>query len=154
MANIWIKRDFETKILTQVAKRPAIVLTGPRQTGKTSILRRLLPSYRFVSLDLPSIAQQAEENPENFLWDNPPPVIIDEVQYAPKLFRYLKIVIDSNRTKKGQFILTGSQKFQLMKEVTESLSGCVSVMDFEPLSYHSHWWHNKDFIKTPIMVPS
>ena len=136
MANSWIKRDFEQKIRQQVKSRPAVVLTGPRQTGKTSILKHIFPNYRFVSLDLPSIAQQAEENPEIFLKDNPPPVIIDEVQYAPKLFRHLKIVIDADRSAKGQYILTGSQKFQLMKEVSESLAGRVSILDFEPLSYH------------------
>ena len=67
-----------------------VVLTGARQTGKTSTFRRLFPNYEFVSLDLPTEAEQAEKEPQSFLRRHPPPVIIDEVQYAPGLFRYLK----------------------------------------------------------------
>ncbi len=135
LATIWIKRTFENKLRNLAATRPAIVLTGPRQTGKTAILRRTFPQHNFVSLDLPTIADQAEQNPELFMQDHPAPLIIDEVQYAPKLFRYLKILIDKNRQQKGQLILTGSQKYQLMKEVTESLAGRVAVLEFDPLSY-------------------
>lgn len=136
MATHWIDRDFEEKIRILTEKRPAIVMTGARQTGKTSLLKRLFPDYHFVSLDLPTLAQQAEENPELFIKNHAAPVVIDEVQYAPKLFRYLKILIDKNRHAKGQFILTGSQKFQLMKEVSDSLAGRVAVIEFDPLSYH------------------
>ena len=136
MANYWIQRDFEEKISSLAAQRPALVLTGPRQTGKTSILKRLFPKHHFVSLDLPTLAQQAEENPEIFIKNHPLPLVIDEVQYAPKLFRSLKILIDENRQAKGQLILTGSQKFQLMKEVSESLAGRIAILDFDPLSFH------------------
>ncbi len=136
MSSIWIQRDFE-EIIQQIAQtRPALVLTGARQTGKTSLLKRLFPSHHFVSLDLPTLAEQAEQNPQIFIKNHPPPVIIDEIQYAPKLFRYLKILIDENRSGKGQFILTGSQKFELMKEVTESLAGRVGIIEFDPLSMH------------------
>ena len=92
-----------------------MVLTGARQTGKTSTFRRLFPNYTFVSLDLPTEAEQAEKEPQTFLRRYPPPVIIDEVQYAPGLFRHLKIQVDANRTRNGQFLITGSQKFSLMK---------------------------------------
>jgi predicted AAA+ superfamily ATPase len=97
-----------------------VVLTGARQTGKTSTLLRLFPNHRFVSLDLPTEAEQAEKEPLNFLRCHPLPVIVDEVQYAPGLFRHLKVAVDAARTRNGQFLLTGSQKFTLMKSASES----------------------------------
>ena len=131
---MWIQRDIE-KRLTQSAKtRPVVVLTGARQTGKTSTLRRLFPTYAFVSLDLPTEAEQAEKAPQAFLERHPPPVIIDEVQYAPALFRHLKAVVDADRAHNGQFLLTGSQKFTLMNGVAESLAGRADIVELETLS--------------------
>lgn len=111
-----------------------IVLTGARQTGKTSTFRRLFPDYSFVSLDLPTEAEQAEKEPRSFLQRYPPPVIIDEVQYAPGLFRHLKVGVDAHRARNGQFLLTGSQKFTLMKNVSESLAGRADIVELETLS--------------------
>jgi predicted AAA+ superfamily ATPase len=110
------------------------VLTGARQTGKTSTFRRLFPDHAFVSLDLPTEAEQAEKEPNSFLRRHSPPVIIDEVQYAPGLFRHLKTAVDSNRDRNGQFLLTGSQKFTLMKSVSESLAGRADIAELETLS--------------------
>jgi uncharacterized protein len=110
------------------------VLTGARQNGKTSTLRRLFPEHSFVSLDLPTEAEQAEKEPRNFLARYPAPVIVDEVQYAPGLFRHLKAEIDANRGRNGQFLLTGSQKFTLMKNVSESLAGRADIAELETLS--------------------
>ncbi|MBX7117046.1 MAG: ATP-binding protein [Myxococcaceae bacterium] len=107
---------------------------GARQTGKSSLLKRLFPNHRVVSLDLRLTAQQAEESPESFLKENPPPLIIDEVQYAPGLFRHLKMAIDRNRSENGQFILTGSQKFAFMKEVSDSLAGRAAILELPGLS--------------------
>src|ERR1700731_594309 len=87
---MWISRDIEPRLQRSARTRPVVVLTGARQTGKTSTLRRLFPDHKFVSLDLPTEAEQAEKEPRGFLVRHPPPVIIDEVQYAPGLFRYLK----------------------------------------------------------------
>jgi len=111
-----------------------VVLTGARQTGKTSTFRRLFPEHEFVSLDLPTEAEQAEKEPQSFLRENPAPVIIDEVQYAPGLFRYLKVAVDAARNRHGQFLLTGSQKFTLMKSVSESLAGRADIVELETLS--------------------
>src|SRR6185437_347569 len=86
------------------------------------------------SLDLPVEAEQAEKEPETFLRRHPPPVLIDEVQYAPGLFRYLKVAVDASRTRHGQFLLTGSQKFTLMKSVSESLAGRADIVELETLS--------------------
>src|SRR5688500_17930328 len=101
LMHMWIARYLEAQLLKAAATRPVVVLTGARQTGKTSLLRRLFPKHAFVSLDLPSEAEQAEKEPEAFLRRNPPPVIIDEVQYAPALFRHLKSTVDADRGKRG-----------------------------------------------------
>ncbi|MCB0319986.1 MAG: ATP-binding protein [Bdellovibrionales bacterium] len=131
---MWINRDISPVIQRLASTFPSVVLTGARQTGKTSLLKRLFPKNNFVSLDLPSIAEMAETTPEAFLDAYPPPVTIDEVQYAPNLFRYLKNRIDQNRHVYGQYILTGSQKFTLMKGLTESLAGRCGVCELETLS--------------------
>src|SRR5512138_2395439 len=132
---MWIPRDVEPRLLRSARTRPVLVLTGARQTGKTSTLRRLFPDHGFVSLDLPTAAEQAEKEPERFLLRYPPPVIIDEVQYAPALFRHLKAAVDAARGRRGQFLLTGSQRFTLMRGVSESLAGRADIVDLETLSF-------------------
>ena len=87
-----------------------------------------------MSLDLPTEAEQAEKEPERFLKRHPPPVIIDEVQCAPGLFRHLNVAVDAHRTRDGQFLLTGSQRFTLMKGVFESLAGRADTVELETLS--------------------
>ncbi|MBZ5523475.1 MAG: ATP-binding protein [Acidobacteriia bacterium] len=131
---MWIPRTVEARLRRSASTRPVIVLTGARQTGKTSTFRRLFPDHAFVSLDLPTEAEQAEKEPASFLRRHPPPVIIDEVQYAPGLFRHLKAAVDASRTRNGQFLLTGSQKFTLMKNVSESLAGRADIVELETLS--------------------
>lgn len=131
---MWIVRDVEERLRRSAKTRPVVVLTGARQTGKTSTLLRLFPDYAFVSLDLPTEAEQAEKEPALFLKRHPPPLMVDEVQYAPGLFRHLKAVVDADRTRNGQFLLTGSQKFTLMKSVSESLAGRADVVELEGLS--------------------
>jgi len=112
-----------------------VIVTGARQVGKTTLLRELFPTHRYVTLDYPAEAERAERSPEEFLRAYPPPVIIDEVQYAPSLFRHLKIAIDKDRDRKGQFFLTGSQKFVLMKGLSESLAGRAAIVELEGLSF-------------------
>jgi uncharacterized protein len=131
---MWIPRDVEPRLLRSARSRPVVVLTGARQTGKTSTFRRLFPDHEFVSLDLPTEAEQAEKEPQSFLRRHAPPVIIDEVQYAPGLFRHLKVAVDAARSRHGQFLLTGSQKFTLMKSVSESLAGRADIVELETLS--------------------
>lgn len=133
---MWIERDSESYIRKIAEQRPAVVLTGARQTGKTSLLRRLYPNHGFVSLDLPSIADEAETQGESFLARYPAPLIIDEIQYAPKLLRYLKVAIDADRGRRNQYLITGSQKFALLKGVQESLAGRSAVLELEGLSTH------------------
>lgn len=127
-------RSLEGRIKGLAQSFPAVVVTGARQVGKTTLLRSLFPAHHYVSLDLPSEAQFAELEPEGFLARYPGPILIDEVQYAPRLFRHLKVAIDADRGAYGRFILTGSQKFSLMREVSDSLAGRVAVVELEGLS--------------------
>ena len=134
MSTYRYKREISESISRLAKQFPAIVLTGARQTGKTTLLKALFPEYNYISLDMPADAALAEEDPSHFLLQNPPPLIIDEVQYAPKLFRHLKVAIDLDREESGMYILTGSQKFSLMKEVSDSLAGRCAVLELEGLS--------------------
>lgn len=132
---MWIPRLIEPILQERMKTRPVVVLTGARQTGKTSLVRRLFPDCAYVSLDLPSEAEQAEHEPVRFLERHPAPLIVDEVQYAPQLLRHLKRVVESRRATPGQFLLTGSQPFQVMAGVTESLAGRADVLQLDVLSY-------------------
>lgn len=132
---MWIDRDVEELLHTRARQRPVVVVTGARQTGKTSLVQRLFPDWELVSLDLPSEAEQAGRDPSSFLRRHPPPLIVDEVQYAPELFRHLKVVVDAQRKMNGQFVLTGSQSFPLMRSVSESLAGRADIIELETLSW-------------------
>ncbi len=131
---MWIKRDISPVIVELASKKPAILITGARQTGKTSLLQHLFPNAQYVSFDWPAHADAAISNPSEFISSFEGPVILDEIQYVPSLFRYLKIWIDKNRHDYGKWILTGSQKFHLMKGVSESLAGRISVLELDTLS--------------------
>jgi uncharacterized protein len=132
---MWIDRLMEPVLLERARTRPVVVVTGARQTGKTSLVRRLFPGYDYVSLDLPSEAEQAELDPSAFLARHPAPLIVDEVQYAPGLMRHLKREVDADRQANGRFILTGSQPFELMSGAAESLAGRAAVLTLGGLSY-------------------
>ena len=149
---MWIDRDIEPLLLQRAATRPVVVLTGARQTGKTSLMRRLFPDHGFVTLDLPSEAEQAERDPESFLARHPPPLIVDEVQYAPGLFRHLKAAVDRDRGRCGAFLLTGSQPLGLMKSVSDSLAGRASVVELEPLSFAEAGAAHPDLAVDEFMV--
>ncbi len=129
-------RDLSRSVLRLARHFPAVVVTGARQTGKTTLLTSLFPDHNYVSLDLPAEARLAEEDPQSFLSRHPAPLLVDEVQYAPRLFRHLKVEIDRNREANGRHILTGSQKFALMQEVSDSLAGRCGILELEALSIH------------------
>lgn len=131
---MWITRHVEGRLRQSAQTRPVVVLTGARQTGKTSTFIHLFPGHQFVSLDLPTEAEQAEKEPDAFLRRHRPPVIIDEAQHAPALFRHLKVAVDASRRTYGQFLLTASQKFTLMTGVSESLAGRADIVELETLS--------------------
>jgi predicted AAA+ superfamily ATPase len=131
---MWIPRELEATLTRTAGARPAVVLTGCRQAGKTSLLATSFGDHRYVSLDVPMVAEEAEHSGEDFLRRHPPPVIIDEVQYAPTLLRHVKRDIDLHRDETGRFLITGSQDFSLMEGVTESLAGRSAVLTLHSLS--------------------
>ena len=114
-----------------------ILLNGQRQVGKSTLLENLAKNSKrkVVSLDDLNARKLAQTDPELFIEQYPPPVIIDEVQYAPQLFPYIKIYVDKHREQKGAFWLTGSQKYKLMQGVQESLAGRIAIFDLMGLSY-------------------
>lgn len=132
---MFYKRKYSEIIRNLAVYYPVITMSGARQTGKTTLIKDAFPGFNYVSLDLPSTAAMAENNPDDFFRTYGTPLIIDEVQYAPALFRHIKRVVDEERHKMGQFILTGSQKFNLMKGVSDSLAGRSAILDLENLSW-------------------
>ncbi len=133
----YIKRHMEDCVLELSKSWPAILLTGPRQAGKTTMLMELAQreglGREYVSLDDLSMRELAKTDPKLFLELHKPPVLIDEVQYAPELFTYIKIHVDKTH-QPGSFWLTGSQIFRLMRGVQESLAGRVALLHMSPLS--------------------
>lgn len=114
---------------------PALLITGSRQSGKSTLVRHVFPNHAYVTLDKSEFRTMANDDPEYFLGLHKEPVIIDEIQYAPGIFSHLKLRIDQKRDEYGRFILTGSQSFQLMKGVSESLAGRISILKLLPLSW-------------------
>ena len=131
---MYITRKIEAVVRNISQTFPALMVTGPRQSGKTTLLKRLREDARqYVSLDDPSDRLFAKTEPSAFLERHPPPVIIDEIQYAPELLPYIKICVD-RRKANGDFWLTGSQMFHMMKNVSESLAGRVGIVNLFGLS--------------------
>lgn len=135
MANFYVRREMELVLKETVKQFPALIVTGPRQSGKTTLLKHLFArSHRYVSMDNPDLRLMAKDEPGLFLENYPPPVIIDEIQYAPGIFSHIKLLIDRDRQKSGRFILTGSQIFPMMAGVSESLAGRTAVFTLLPFS--------------------
>lgn len=133
----YIKRHLEEKVISLSKTFSAILLTGPRQSGKTTMLKRLAEKEgigrEYVTLDDLSARDMAKNDPALFLQLHKPPILIDEVQFAPELFTYIKIHIDKYHNP-GDFWMTGSQIFRLMRGVSESLAGRVALLHMSPLS--------------------
>ena len=131
---MYYERTIEATVRNVSATFPVLLLTGPRQVGKSTLLERIAePERKRVSLDNPTVRALAQTDPELFLQRYAPPVLIDEVQYAPQLFPYIKILVDQ-RKRPGDFWLTGSQMFRMMKDVTESLAGRAGIVPMLGLS--------------------
>ena len=131
---MYYERTIEPTIKSISQTFPVLIVTGPRQVGKTTLLSRIAENERkIVSLDNPTIRTFAKKDPELFLQRYQPPVLIDEVQYVPELFDYIKVYVDREK-RPGDFWLTGSQTFHMMKKVTESLAGRAGIVRMLGLS--------------------
>ena len=129
----YIQRSIETRLLQAMKAYKAVLVAGPRQAGKSTLLKQLFPARKYVSLDDPFLEEQANQNGSTFMMLNQPPITIDEAQRAPTLFRYIKMRCDESE-EKGLFCLSGSQQFRLMKNVSETLAGRVSILELPGLS--------------------
>lgn len=132
---MYIKRDLENLLINTSKEYSSILLYGPRQIGKSTILQNCFFNHKIVSLDDLNERNLALNDPKLFLDIHKPPIIIDEVQYAPNLFPYIKMAIDK-KASPGSYLLTGSQSFKLMKLAGESLAGRVALIHFSPFSQH------------------
>jgi predicted AAA+ superfamily ATPase len=146
---MYIKRHIEEAVLRRAEMKGAVVVTGARQVGKTTLVERIKPDIPKITFDdLPS-RQHAISEPSVFFDFYPPPIFIDEVQYAPVVFHYIKILLDKSHNK-GDFFLTESQSFELMENVVESLAGRAGILELHGLSLREikgEGW-NKPFLPT------
>ena len=130
----YISRDIEARLLRLLASSPCVAVTGPRQAGKSTLLRHCLPDYNYVTLDDPFHREQAHADPLFFLDSLGERAIIDEIQHAPGLLSYVKIRVDEHRSVKGRYVFTGSQQFGLIKNLSDSLAGRIALLELLPLS--------------------
>lgn len=129
-----VKRAIEEEARASLSEFRALCITGPRQSGKTTLAKKLFPSKPYVNFENPDIELEARSNPRKFLNNFASGAIFDEIQRVPDLFRYLQEILDTSK-KRGQFILTGSNNFLLQEKVSQSLAGRVGYLTLLPLSY-------------------
>src|SRR5713101_7537306 len=130
----YVHRELETQVVKAARQFPAMVLTGPRRGGKTSLLRKLFPRASYFLLEDPDVVSRLRADPQGFLDDVTTPAILDEIQNVPEVFAYVRSRIDQKPRRAGQWFLTGSQEAPLMQGVTESMAGRAAVLQLLPLS--------------------
>ncbi len=129
-----IEREIKNAIIKLIDKYPIVALTGPRESGKTTLLKTLFPDYEYVSLENPDNRNFAESDPNGFFEKHPKNIILDEVQRVPAIFSYMQTLVD-NSGLMGQFILSGSQNFHLMHRITQTLAGRVAIIKLLPFDF-------------------
>lgn len=134
---MYIHRDIEKYLQRAARSFPATLVAGPRQSGKTTLLKKTFPRADFVTFDDPVMQDFARNDPQGLIARyGRKPVIFDEIQYVPELFSYLKIAIDTDRSTNGKWLLTGSQQFPMMDAVSDSLAGRIAVINLLPFGYN------------------
>lgn len=128
-----IFRDISNKVVQLTKQFPVVAIIGPRQSGKTTLVKNLFPDFTYVNLEEPDTRQYAQQDPRDFLSDKTNGLIIDEAQKVPELFSYIQTISDSSK-KNGQFILTGSQNFLLLEKITQTLAGRVAILTLLPFA--------------------
>ena len=128
-----IKRNVERELSSLAKQYPVLLITGPRQSGKTTLCQKAFSKKAYVSLEAPESREYAVNDPKGFLRQYPNGAIIDEVQRAPELASYIQGIVDKNKTN-GQFVLTGSQNFQILNTINQSLAGRSAIIDLLPFS--------------------
>lgn len=129
-----IERNLSPRLLDAARQFPAVTVTGPRQSGKSTLCKALFLDHRYLNLEQPDLREFALEDPRGFLATHPGPVIIDEFQHAPQLASWLQVLIDEN-PQPGRWILTGSQNLAITQSISQSLAGRTAILHLLPLSY-------------------
>ncbi|MDD2237884.1 MAG: ATP-binding protein [Kiritimatiellae bacterium] len=128
-----LRREIEEHVLSLARGYPVVTVTGPRQSGKTTLVRMLFPEYDYVNLEIPDIREEARRDPRGFLMRHAAPVVLDEIQHVPHLLSYIQADVDEVQ-RKGMYILTGSHQPELQAAITQSLAGRTGVAELLPLS--------------------
>jgi uncharacterized protein len=140
-------RQLEPLLARRARESPAVVLTGPRQSGKTTLVRTLFAAKPYVNLEAPDVRDRALGDPRGFLSDFPEGAILDEVQRAPELLSYIQVDVDEHHRQRGRWVLTGSQNLTLLSRVSQSLAGRAALLELLPLSHSelkAAGWHSDD----------
>jgi predicted AAA+ superfamily ATPase len=127
------ERTIETIFINLVKQYPVITITGPRQSGKTTLCRKAFPDMAYVNLEAPHIRQYAIDDPRGFLSQYRNGVILDEIQIVPQLLSYIQVIVDEEK-RPGQFVLTGSQQLEVLNRISQSLAGRTALLKLLPLS--------------------
>lgn len=131
----YVKRVLESGLLAYLHNFPVVGLTGPRQSGKSTLLQALLPNYKYLTFDDYKLQDFLQSDPEAFMATYSEHIIFDEIQKMPELFNYLKIAVDNDRMNYGKFVVTGSSQFSSIKNITESLAGRIGLLSLLPFQF-------------------